>query len=204
MHQQVQNSTTVRSAHIVVMCFVVIWEQTAKCSTYTTNWLVFITEMKRVYTAVRTGSLTKAVYACATYSINWLVYITEMKRVYSAVRTGALTKAVCASSVKGKNFPLHRNTFFSIPGAILYVFPHTECSLLCPFLLVYLIHVIPLGKRMFSCAVYSSLMRFLWRSFTFCAHIFQSVLGGADQTRERFFSRVVALLENGDTFFAFH
>jgi len=40
-----------------------IWEQTAICATYSTNWLVFITEMKSVYSAVRTGSLYKAVYA---------------------------------------------------------------------------------------------------------------------------------------------
>ena len=47
------------------MCFVFIWEQTATCATYSINWLVFITEMKSVYCAVRTGSLTKAV--CASY-----------------------------------------------------------------------------------------------------------------------------------------
>jgi hypothetical protein len=39
------------------MCFVFIWEQTATCATYSINWLVFITEMKSVYCAVRTGSL---------------------------------------------------------------------------------------------------------------------------------------------------
>jgi hypothetical protein len=55
------------------------------------NWLVFITEMKSVYSAVRTGDLNKAVCVCATYSINWLVFITEMKSVYSAVRTQSLT-----------------------------------------------------------------------------------------------------------------
>ena len=38
------------------MCFVFIWEQTATCPTYSINWLVFITEMKSVYSAVRTGS----------------------------------------------------------------------------------------------------------------------------------------------------
>jgi len=27
-----------RSAHTVFMCFVFIWEQTATCATYTTNW----------------------------------------------------------------------------------------------------------------------------------------------------------------------
>ena len=43
------------------MCFVFIWEQTATCATYSINWLVFITEMKSVYCAVRTGSLNTAV-----------------------------------------------------------------------------------------------------------------------------------------------
>jgi len=65
------------------------------CATYSINWLLFITEMKSVYSAVRTGSLNKAVWAsslrgyniwnklnywlinCATYSINWLVFITD-------------------------------------------------------------------------------------------------------------------------------
>jgi len=112
------------------MCFVFIWEQTATCATYSIKWLVFITEMKSVYSAVRTGCLNKAVCAsflkvniativrsahtvfmcfvfiweqtttCATYSIKWLVFITEMKSVYSAVRTGCLNKVVCASSLK--------------------------------------------------------------------------------------------------------
>jgi hypothetical protein len=96
------------------MCFVFIWEQTATCATYSIKWLVFITEMKSVYSAVRTGYLNIAVCAssvnvfiweqtatCATYSINWLVFKTEMKSVYRAVRTGYLNKAACASSLKG-------------------------------------------------------------------------------------------------------
>jgi hypothetical protein len=45
------------------MCFVFIWEQTATSSPYNTNCLVFITEMKSVYSAVRTGSLNNAVCA---------------------------------------------------------------------------------------------------------------------------------------------
>ena len=45
------------------MCFVFISEQTATCAAYSINWLVFITEMKSVYCAVRTGSLNKAVCA---------------------------------------------------------------------------------------------------------------------------------------------
>ena len=51
--------------HTVFMCFVFIWEQTATCATYSINWSVFITEMKNVYCAVRTGSLNKAVCAWA-------------------------------------------------------------------------------------------------------------------------------------------
>ena len=35
----------------------------ATCVTYSINWLVFITEIKSVYSAVRTGSLSKAVCA---------------------------------------------------------------------------------------------------------------------------------------------
>ena len=56
-----QHSTTVRSAHTVFMSFIFIWEQTATCATYSINWLVFQAEMKSVYSAVRTGSLNKAV-----------------------------------------------------------------------------------------------------------------------------------------------
>ena len=34
------------------------------CATNSINWLVFITEMRSVYSAVRTGSLNKAVWFC--------------------------------------------------------------------------------------------------------------------------------------------
>ena len=44
-----------------IMCFIFISEQTATCATYITNWLIFIIEMQSVYSAVRTGSLNKAV-----------------------------------------------------------------------------------------------------------------------------------------------
>ena len=39
------------------MCFVIIWEQTATCATYSINLFVFINQMKSVYSAVRTESL---------------------------------------------------------------------------------------------------------------------------------------------------
>jgi len=32
-------------------------EQTATCASYSINWLVFITQMKSFYSAIRTGSL---------------------------------------------------------------------------------------------------------------------------------------------------
>ena len=44
------------------MFFVFIWEQTATCATYSINWLVFITEKKSVYNAVKNEYLNKAVW----------------------------------------------------------------------------------------------------------------------------------------------
>jgi len=43
--------------------FVFIWEQTATCATYSISWLVFTTEMKSVYCAVRIAVLNQAVCA---------------------------------------------------------------------------------------------------------------------------------------------
>ena len=123
------NNCTLCPHCIYVFC--IIWEQTATCATYSINWLVFITEMKSIYSAVRTGFLIKPTCyvmhqqfniqqlyvlptvficfvfiweqtaTCATYSIYWLVFITQMKSVYSAVRTRYFNKAACASSLKG-------------------------------------------------------------------------------------------------------
>ena len=61
------------------MCFVFIWEQTATCATYSINWLVFITEMKRVYCAVRTGSLNKAVCASSLKGWIWFLFLLSIK-----------------------------------------------------------------------------------------------------------------------------
>jgi hypothetical protein len=44
-----------------IYVFCICLTKTATCATYSTNWLVFITKMKSVYSAVRTGSLNKAV-----------------------------------------------------------------------------------------------------------------------------------------------
>ena len=64
MHQQF-NIQQLYALPTLYLCFVFIWEQTATCSTYSKNWLVFVTDMKSVYCAVRTRSLNKAV--CASY-----------------------------------------------------------------------------------------------------------------------------------------
>ena len=61
MHQQFNIEQTVISAHALFIFFVLIWQQTATCATYSINWLVFITEKKNVYSAVRTGALNRTV-----------------------------------------------------------------------------------------------------------------------------------------------
>jgi hypothetical protein len=63
MHHQFNIQQLLSSAHTVFMSFVIIWKQTATCATYSINWLDFITEMKRVYSAVRTGYSNRAVCA---------------------------------------------------------------------------------------------------------------------------------------------
>jgi len=50
--------------------------KTATCATYSINWFVFITEMKDVYSAVRTGSLNKAV--CALFNIQQLYVLSAL------------------------------------------------------------------------------------------------------------------------------
>ena len=62
MFQQFNIEQTVGSAHAVFIFFVLIWQQTATCATYSINWLVFTTEMKSVYSAVRTASLNREVW----------------------------------------------------------------------------------------------------------------------------------------------
>jgi len=102
--------------------------------------LVFITQMKSVYSAVRTGSLNKTACAssvkgyyahiseqtatCATYNINWVVFIAQMKSVYSAVRTGSLNRAVCASSLNGLIFKVEHLLVTTI---VTYITPTGHC-----------------------------------------------------------------------------
>ena len=58
-----------------VECFVRIREQTATCALYSLSWLVFITEMKSVYSAVRTGSLNIAVCASSVKGYVFCIYL---------------------------------------------------------------------------------------------------------------------------------
>ena len=67
MQQQFNIQQLYALPHTVFMCFVFVWEQTANCATYSINWLVFVTRMKSVYSAVRTGALNKAVCASSLW-----------------------------------------------------------------------------------------------------------------------------------------
>jgi hypothetical protein len=66
------------------MCFVLIWEQTATCATYSINWLVFITDMKSVYSEVRSESLDTAVCASSLKGLI-LLHLTCICLVYTLI-----------------------------------------------------------------------------------------------------------------------
>jgi len=57
-----------------IFVFCIYLKQTAICAAYSINWLVFITEMKNVYSAVRTGSLNKAVCASSLKSTGYVMH----------------------------------------------------------------------------------------------------------------------------------
>jgi len=70
-------------------------EQTATCATYSLIWLVFIIEMKSVYSAVRTGDLTTDVCAWALKGKkkNCLVYTSLTWN--SNLRLSANSTSIC-------------------------------------------------------------------------------------------------------------
>ena len=80
MHQQFNIQQLYALPHTVFMCFVFIREQTATCATYSINWLVFITETKSVYSAVRTGSLNKAVCPSSVKDFKWSKALKPLKQ----------------------------------------------------------------------------------------------------------------------------
>jgi len=87
--------------HTECHCAFVWLSELTAISLYRVNSLVFITEKKSVYCAVRNGYLnviwvisfiwiSEQTEIISLYTINWLVCITETKCVYCAVRTGYL------------------------------------------------------------------------------------------------------------------
>jgi hypothetical protein len=62
MHQQVKYFNNFTLCPHCIYVFLFVWEQMMTCTIYIKkNWLVFITEMKIVYSAVRTGPVNEAV-----------------------------------------------------------------------------------------------------------------------------------------------
>jgi hypothetical protein len=61
-YHQGQHPIILHGAHIAFMCFIRISEQTATFALYIIKWLVFITDVESVYSAVRTESLYKTDY----------------------------------------------------------------------------------------------------------------------------------------------
>jgi hypothetical protein len=111
------------------MCFVFIWEQTATCDTYSVNWLIFITEMKSVYSAVRTGPLNKAVCALSLYRFNYASRITTRSFKSSGLscyvfgwfptfRTNRMPSSLCAEEEK-----LHHPATIHTEASVSYTAP---------------------------------------------------------------------------------
>ena len=88
------------------MYFVFIWEQTGTCATYSINWLVFITEIKSVYCAVRSGSLNKVVCASSLMlvPVQTIHYLSKdfqslVVSLHSKLRTSTYSLCLILSSV---------------------------------------------------------------------------------------------------------
>jgi hypothetical protein len=87
------------------MCFVFISEQTASCATYNINGLVFITEIKSVYSAVRTGSLNRAV-CVSSLKINFYMFYmfkNTTAAIYCSVCSSLLN---CIILIASSNIPV--------------------------------------------------------------------------------------------------
>jgi len=110
------------------MCFVFIWEQTATCATYSINWLVFITEIKSVYSAVRTGSLNKAVCS-SSLKVNHVkgIHLLGSLQIYGSMQLTkdqryTLAAGQSQSVIKTQNGYYHNHTCYNI------LFPHAHVS----------------------------------------------------------------------------
>ena len=142
------------------MCFVFIWEQRATCATYSLRWLVCTTEMKRVYSAVRTGSLNKRVWfsvhtqclstLCSTHTVPvYTVQYTHSVSLHSAVHTQCLSRLCSTHTV-----PLY--TVQHTHSACLHCAVHTQClSTLCSTQTVPLHTVLYTHSASLHCAVHT-------------------------------------------------
>jgi hypothetical protein len=79
--------------HIVFMCFVWIWEETAIISLYSINWLVFITETECVYCAVRSAYTVYLCVLCGSEKKQRLFHCTALTNWLVCKPLGRLRKA---------------------------------------------------------------------------------------------------------------
>jgi hypothetical protein len=101
----------------VFTCFVWIWQQTAVISLYSINWLVFKTEMKSVYSAVRTGSL---------YIIRVNISLKMVKHVQFRLRVVSVATRLHSGNI------CYRSYYRPLPSRLLsnsWRLKHSELSL---------------------------------------------------------------------------
>ena len=121
------------------MCFVFIWEQTATCATYSINWLVFTTEMKSVYSAVRTGSLNKSSMRFVCKGLTF--------RVHQYVGLVFTHKNYLVTDYTHHSLILYC-LILNFKLALLNLF-------VCKFILLFLLHIIILGHNFPDLVSYS-------------------------------------------------
>ena len=122
MHHQFDIQQLYAVPTMYFLCFVFIWEQTATCATYSINWLVFITEIKSVYSAVRGGSLNKAVCASSLNGYSQLSCRIPLR--IGQVQHKCLVGMVCSNS---EEFSVYRSVY----QTSFYCGPLSECHYFC-------------------------------------------------------------------------
>jgi len=75
MHHQFNIQQLYALPTLYLCVFLFTWEQTANCATYSINWLVSVTEMKSVYSAVGTGSLNNKCTLCLRGIYVFCIYL---------------------------------------------------------------------------------------------------------------------------------
>jgi hypothetical protein len=110
------------------MCFVFVREQIATCATYIKNLLVFITEIKSVYSAVRTGALNEAVCAPSFKGSSYVclkgkrrLNVGSARNLHSDWQPAAFSSTRCRGTQKpwiNYSYGLLKGT----PSVIIYMF----------------------------------------------------------------------------------